>query len=66
LFDDDGFKLDKFIKSQSILDIFDDLDYDTNDIQARLLSNISSKLQDIVKQALQDNSYLKTIFLQRQ
>ena len=66
LFDDDGFKLDKLIKSQSILDIFDDLDYDINDIQARLLSNISSKLQDIVKQALQDNSYLKTIFLQRQ
>jgi arginine decarboxylase len=38
IFEDGEMKLDKFLKSQSIIEIFDDLDYNSPDILERLLS----------------------------
>jgi arginine decarboxylase len=61
VFDNDGMKIEKYIKSQSILDIFDDLDYDTDEIVKNLLkSTENSDLKEIIKEYIQDNSYLKT------
>lgn len=60
-FDEDGMKIESFIKSQSILDIFDDLDYNTDEMVTKLLDTTKNKdLKDILKEYLQDNSYLKT------
>ena len=50
-----------FIKSQSILDIFEDLDYNTNEIIDNLLKSTNTEeLKDILREYLQDNGYLKT------
>jgi len=54
-------QIKSFIKSQSILDIFDDLDYDSNKILNNLLKNTDNDtLKDMLKEYIQDNSYLKT------
>jgi arginine decarboxylase len=62
--DDGSYKLDNFLKSQKILDIFDDLDFDTKQLQNNLFSKLQSskdiKLLKILKSYLEDNSYLKT------
>jgi len=53
-------KLENFIQSQSIVDIFEDLDYDSDDIKNRLLEKISSdELKTIIDKYILDNSYLK-------
>ncbi len=60
-FENDKMKIENFIKSQSILDIFDDLDYDTKEVLKNLLKTIKDeKLQNILHEYIQDNSYLKT------
>jgi len=60
-FDDEKMKIKNFIKSQSILDIFDDLDYNSNEMLNNLLQNIDNNLlKDMLKEYMQDNSYLKT------
>lgn len=62
IFEDGEMKLDKFLKSQSIIEIFDDLDYNSQDILDRLLTSTQNEqLKDILKEYLNDNSYLKTI-----
>ena len=61
VFDDDGMIIESYIKSQSILDIFEDLDYDVDEILKNLLQTIDNdKLKNILKDYIQDNSYLKT------
>ncbi len=51
-----------FIKSQSIFDIFEDLDYNQNYILDKLLSKIEDdKLKSILVNYINDNNYLKTI-----
>jgi len=61
IFENDELQIKNFIKSQSILDVFDDLDYDTNEILNNLLKTIKhKKLKDILREYIQDNSYLKT------
>jgi len=62
IFDENEMKIESFIKSQSILDIFDDLDYDTEEIISKLISSTKNNdLKDILQEYLEDNSYLKTI-----
>jgi len=62
IFDDNGMKIESFIKSQSILDIFEDLDYDIDEILDNLLTKIKDdNLKTILKEYIQDNSYLKSI-----
>jgi arginine decarboxylase len=61
VFEDNKMKVKNFIKSQSILDIFDDLDYNTEEMIKKLLSNTNSdELKETLKEYLDDNSYLKT------
>jgi len=65
-FEDNEMKIESFIKSQSILDIFDDLDYDSSEILNNLLQSINNNmLKDILKEYIKDNSYLKTTQLER-
>jgi len=60
-FDDGKMVIKSFIKSQSILDIFDDLDYNSNEILNKILQNIDNNLlKNMLKEYIQDNSYLKT------
>ncbi len=62
IFEDGVMKQDKFLKSQSIIEIFDDLDYNSQDILDRLLSSTKNEqLKDILMEFINDNSYLKTI-----
>lgn len=62
VFDEAEIKIESFIKSQSILDIFEDLDYNTEDIVSKLLSSTKDhELKDILQEYLEDNGYLKTI-----
>ncbi len=62
IFEDGIMKQDKFLKSQSIIEIFDDLDYNSQDILDRLLSTTQNDhLKDVLMEYINDNSYLKTI-----
>ncbi|MEA3353335.1 MAG: biosynthetic arginine decarboxylase [Campylobacterota bacterium] len=61
-FDENGVNFENFIKSQSIIDIFEDLDYNPQEILHNLYDKIENKqLRDILSEQLNDNSYLKTI-----
>ena len=61
IFTNDEMKVESFIKSQSILDIFEDLDYDTTEIVDKLLSTTNdNNLKEKLEEYLEDNSYLKT------
>jgi len=62
VFYENKMKIESFIKSQSILDIFEDLDYNTEEIVNKLLSSTKNNdLKDILQEYLEDNGYLKTI-----
>ncbi len=65
-FDENGYKLENMVESQSILDILYDMDYDINEIQANLKQLIAQsrckekeKLLEILRMLLHDNNYLK-------
>ena len=61
IFENGKMKIDNFIKSQSILDIFDDLDYDNDEILGKLVKNIKNdKLKIVLQEYIEDNGYLKT------
>ena len=60
-FKDEKLNINSTLQSQKILDIFEDLDYDIQDISVKLFSKISDvKLQGVLKSLLHDNGYLKT------
>ncbi len=63
VFDENGkMELNSFLKSQSIMDIFEDLDYNPKDILDQLLDKTQNKLlQERLVQYINDNSYLKTL-----
>ena len=54
--------LEKLLESQKIIDILDDIDYDTQEMQTILSRNLPSETYEILKKYLDDNSYLKTIW----
>ena len=65
IFENNKMKMGNFIKSQSIIDIFEDLDYNPQEILDKLLQKIKDKqLKTILDSYLQDNNYLKTITIQ--
>ena len=65
LFKNNEIKMENFIKSQSIIDIFEDLDYNPQNILDKLLKKTKNKkLNTILNNYLQDNNYLKTITIQ--
>ncbi len=54
-------KLEQIIESQKIIDILEDIDYDTNEIKSILNSKLDDKeTYKILEKYLNDNSYLKT------
>ncbi len=60
-FNNNKFDISKTIKSQKILDIFEDLDYDVEKIKSNLFENLKDlKLITLLEQYLNDNGYLKT------
>lgn len=65
VFENGQMKFDNFIESQSIKEIFDDLDYDSDIILDKLLGKTENKLlKDKIIKYINDNSYLKSINIQ--
>lgn len=60
VFEDGRFKLEKIIESQKIIDILEDIDYDTNEIKNILRKNTKPKIYKSLKKYLKENGYLKT------
>ena len=60
VFHNNELKLEKILESQKIIDILEDIDYDTKEIKNILKKNLDSKTYKILKKYLNENSYLKT------
>ena len=60
VFNDEGVKCEKILESQKIIDILEDIDYDTQEIQNILKDRLDQNTYKIVEQYLNQNSYLKT------
>ena len=60
IFEDDEVKLKNILESQKIIDILEDIDYDTKEIKEVLKKNLDDNTYKILKKYLHDNSYLKT------
>ena len=54
--------LEKIIESQTIIEILEDIDYDTSDIKKRLKENLDINTYKILEKYLNENNYLKTIW----
>ena len=65
VFENNKMKIENFIESQSIIEIFEDLDYNKDDILNNLMEKVKNKdLQNILDKYINDNSYLKTVITQ--
>jgi len=65
-FENNTYKITSILQSQKILDIFEDLDYDINEIQQKLFEKLNDEnLIKILNQYLHDNGYLKTTELDK-
>ena len=53
--------LENIQESQKIIDILDDIDYDTNEIKNIFKNKLDNKIYKLLEKYLYDNSYLKTI-----
>jgi len=60
-FKDDEYFLEKILPAQSILDILDDIDYDSNEIKKIFKDKLDSDTYKVLEKYLHDNSYLNTI-----
>ncbi|RXK07968.1 biosynthetic arginine decarboxylase [Halarcobacter bivalviorum] len=60
VFENNELKLEKIIESQKIIDILEDIDYDTKEIKKILKSSLDKSTYVILKKYLNENSYLKT------
>ena len=60
VFEDGNMKLEKICESQKIIDILEDIDYDTNEIKNILSSNVDKETYELLDKYLNDNNYLKT------
>ncbi len=70
MIEDNGYKIENITESASIIDILDDLDYDTSDIKKRLYAHIEQShfikkdekenILTILDTLLRENGYLKT------
>lgn len=54
--------LEKILESQKIIDILEDIDYDTEDIRSILRKNLNDHNYKDIEKYLNENSYLKTIW----
>ncbi len=62
IFKDGEVNLEKILESQKIIDILEDIDYDTEEMKAILSKNLSEDIYNILDKYLNENSYLKTIW----
>lgn len=70
--DKNGYKISNLLEAQSISDIFEDMDYDINEIKHTLKTRISNSsfinedkkvnIMQEISTHLNDNSYLKTVY----
>ncbi|TLP37540.1 biosynthetic arginine decarboxylase [Arcobacter arenosus] len=60
IFENNEVKLENILESQKIIDILEDIDYDTKQIKEVLKKNLDNNTYKILKKYLHDNSYLKT------
>jgi len=60
IFEDNEVKLENILESQKIIDILEDIDYDTKQMKEVLKKNLDNNTYKILKKYLHDNSYLKT------
>lgn len=60
VFEDGNMKLEKICESQKIIDILEDIDYDTDEIRSILQKNVDAETYEILDKYLNDNNYLKT------
>lgn len=60
VFKDDKVKCEKILESQKIIDILEDIDYDTIRIKNILKSQLDDTHYNILEKYLNENSYLKT------
>ncbi len=60
VFENNEVKLEKILESQKIIDILEDIDYDTNEIKNILKNNLDDNTYKILNKYLNENSYLKT------
>ena len=62
VFKDGQVVLEKILESQKIIDILEDIDYDTDEIRAKLRKSLSEHNYNDIEKYLNENSYLKTIW----
>ncbi|MCG3682760.1 biosynthetic arginine decarboxylase [Aliarcobacter butzleri] len=62
VFKDGEVHLEKILESQKIIDILEDIDYDTDEIKAILNKNLAPEIYTELEKYLNQNSYLKTIW----
>ncbi len=60
VFENGEVKMEKIFESQKIIDILEDIDYDTEEIKNILYSNVDKETYKILDKYLNDNNYLKT------
>jgi arginine decarboxylase len=60
VFENGNMKLEKICESQKIIDILEDIDYDTDEIRNILYANVDKETYEILDKYLNDNNYLKT------
>lgn len=60
VFKNNEVRCEKILESQKIIDILEDIDYDTNDIKRILKSRCDEKTYKVLYKYLNENSYLKT------
>lgn len=60
VFENKEMKMEKICESQKIIDILDDIDYDTNEIMSILKEKVNEHDFKTLEQYLNDNNYLKT------
>lgn len=60
VFENNEVKLEKILESQKIIDILEDIDYDTKEIKDILKNSLDNDTYIILKKYLHENSYLKT------
>jgi arginine decarboxylase len=62
VFKDGKVILEKILESQKIIDILEDIDYDTSEIRSILGKHLSKETYNVLEKYLNENSYLKTIW----
>ncbi len=60
VFENNEVKFEKILESQKIVDILEDIDYDTDEIKKILKDRLDNKTYQILNKYLHENSYLKT------